>query len=285
MRVLVTGASGQLAGAFVNRFRGTGTDFLAPPEAQLDITNPAAVEAAVAAFRPDVILNCAAYNNVDAAEQDPAPAFAVNRDAVRILASAACRHGARLVHYSSDYVFDGTAGAPYREEDSTAPINVYGQSKLEGEQEALTAGAGNLLLRVSWVFGDGTQNFFFKLREWIRTRQTLRIVWDQISVPTYTEDIVTCTLKALDQGLEGRWHLTNSGYASRYETARHFLKCIRKDCFVIPVSSDAFPSPARRPFCSAMSNRSLTSALHAEIPAWEDAVDRYSHQLVAAGLL
>jgi dTDP-4-dehydrorhamnose reductase len=284
MRALITGASGQLAGAFANRFREIGADFLAPPEAQLDITNPESVEAVVAGFRPDVILNGAAYNNVDAAEQAPAPAFAVNRDAVRILASAARRQGARLVHYSSDYVFDGTAGTPYREQDSTGPLNVYGQSKLEGEQEALAAGTGNLLLRVSWVFGDGTQNFFFKLREWVRTRQTLRIVWDQLSVPTYTEDIVTFTLKALDQGLEGRWHLTNSGYASRYETARFFLKCIKNDCFVIPVGSDAFPSPARRPFCSVMSNRSLSTALHAGIPAWEDAVERYAHRLKTAGL-
>jgi len=283
MRALITGSSGQLACAFASRFRLDGTCFLAPPEVQLDITDPASVESAVSVFRPDVILNCAAYNNVDAAEQSPSPAFAVNRDAVAILASAARRHGARLVHYGTDYVFDGAAAAPYHEEDATAPLNVYGQSKLEGEQAALDAGPGCLLLRVSWVFGDGVQNFFFKLREWSQARQTLRVVWDQLSVPTYTEDIVTLTLRALDRGLEGRWHLTNSGYASRYETARFFLKCLKKDCFVIPVSSDAFPSPARRPFCSVMSNRRLAAALHADIPPWEDAVERFANRLMTTG--
>ncbi len=279
MKVLITGASGQLARAFIRRFEQDGTPFLAPPEAQLDITNAAVVGAAVAAFRPDVIINGAAYNNVDAAEKTPEVAFRVNRDAVGILADAARQYGARLVHFGSDFVFDGSAETPYDETDATAPLNVYGQSKLEGETAALTAGGGNLLFRVSWVFGDGTQNFFWKLREWSRGKSSLRVVWDQVSVPTYTEDIVTVTLKALEQGLEGRWHLTNSGYASRIETARVFLREIGSDCTVIPVGSDAFPAPAQRPFFSVMSNRRLTERLQIRIPDWEEAVARFAREL------
>lgn len=279
MKVLITGASGQLARAFIRRFEQDGTPFLAPPEAQLDITNAAVVGAAVAAFRPDVIINGAAYNNVDAAEKTPEVAFRVNRDAVGILADAARRQGARLVHFGSDFVFDGTAETPYDETDATAPLNVYGQSKLEGETAALAAGGGNLLFRVSWVFGDGTQNFFWKLREWSRGKSSLRVVWDQVSVPTYTEDIVTVTLKALEQGMEGRWHLTNSGYASRIETARVFLREIGSDCTVIPVGSDAFPAPAQRPFFSVMSNRRLTERLQIRIPEWEEAVARFAREL------
>lgn len=279
MRALITGASGQLATAFANRFREDGTVFLAPPEAQLDITAPEAVEAVVTAFCPDVILNCAAYNNVDAAEQAPAPAFAVNRDAVGILASSARLHGARLVHFGSDFVFDGATDKPYDESSRTSPLNIYGQSKLEGEALALEAGPGSLLFRVSWVFGDGRQNFFSKLLEWSRDKQTISVVWDQLSVPTYTEDIVTVTLRALEQGIEGRWHLTNSGYASRYETARLFLKCIKRECIVIPVNSSTFPSPARRPFFSVMSNRALSTELQTVIPDWEDAVERFAHRV------
>lgn len=280
MKVLITGASGQLARAFIRRFQQDGTLFLAPPEAQLDITDAGIVGSAVAAFRPDVIINGAAYNNVDAAEQTPEIAFRVNRDAVAILADAARQHGARLVHFGSDFVFDGTAQVPYDETDATAPLNVYGQSKLEGETAALAT--GNLLFRVSWVFGDGTQNFFWKLREWSRGKSSMRIVWDQVSVPTYTEDIVTVTLKALEQGLEGRWHLTNAGYASRIETARVFLREIGSDCTVIPVGSDAFPAPARRPFFSVMSNRRLTERLQLHIPDWEDAVARFARELKSA---
>ncbi len=279
MKVLITGASGQLARAFIRRFQQNGTPFLAPPEAQLDITDAGIVRAAVDAFRPDVIINGAAYNNVDAAENVPDVAFRVNRDAVGILADAARQHGARLVHFGSDFVFDGTAQIPYDENDATAPLSVYGQSKLEGETAALAAGQGSLLFRVSWVFGDGTQNFFWKLREWSRGKSSIRVVWDQISVPTYTEDIVTVTLKALEQGLEGLWHLTNSGYGSRIETARVFLREIGSDCTVIPVGSDAFPSPARRPFFSVMSNRRLTGCLDLRIPEWEDAVVRFAHDL------
>jgi len=279
MKILITGASGQLAKTFIRRFQRDGTVFLAPPEAQLDITDAVAVGEAVAAFRPDVIINGAAFNNVDAAERDPDVAFRVNRDAVGILAAAARQHGARLVHFGSDYVFDGTADTPYDETDATAPLNVYGQSKLEGEAPALAAGPGSLLFRVSWVFGGGTQNFFWKLREWSRGRKSIRVVWDQLSVPTYTEDIVTVTLKALEQGLQGRWHLTGSGYASRFETARVFLRGIGSDCTVIPAGSDAFPSPARRPFFSVMSNRRLTERLQVRIPEWEDAVGRFAHQL------
>ncbi len=284
MRALITGASGQLARAFIRRFEQDGTPFLAPPEAQLDITAAAAVASAVDAFRPDVIINGAAFNNVDAAERDPDVAFRVNRDAVGILADAARQHGARLVHFGSDFVFDGTAETPYDETDATAPLNVYGQSKLEGETAALAGNPANLLFRVSWVFGDGTQNFFWKLREWSRGKSSMRVVWDQVSVPTYTEDIVTVTLTALEQGLAGRWHLTNSGYGSRIETARVFLRAIGADCTVIPVGSDAFPSPARRPFFSVMSNRRLAERLRIRIPDWEDAVARFARELKAGPL-
>ncbi len=279
MKVLVTGASGQLAKAFIERFTRTGTSFSAPPESVLDITCPDRVENAVEAYHPDIILNCAAYNNVDGAERNPAPAFTVNRDAVGILAGTARRHHVCLVHYSSDYVFDGTAQACYREDAPTAPLNQYGQSKLEGEQQALQAGVEALVLRTSWLYGDGTQNFFHKMLAQRAARNTLHVVWDQISVPTYTEDLVTFTLQALTQGIRGCLHLTNSGYASRYETARFFFKCMRYDGIILPVDSDSFPSPARRPFFSAMDNAKLAGALATAIPAWEDGVERFTRRL------
>lgn len=279
MKVLITGASGQLSRAFIKRFEQDKIAYLAPPEAELDITKCEVVDAAVAAYQPDVIINGAAYNNVDGAENTPEIAFTVNRDAVAILAAAARKQGAKLVHFGTDFVFDGKTETPYRETDTPLPLSVYGQSKLEGENAALAEHDANLVFRVSWVFGDGQQNFFSKLREWTRGKSAIRVVWDQVSVPTYTEDIVTVTLKALEAGLSGRWHLTNSGYASRCETARIFLRELGSDCTVVPVGSDAFPAPAQRPFFSVMSNQKLCERLDIEIPQWENAVARFANRL------
>ena len=277
MKYLIAGASGQLAKAFISRFEQDGISFAAPPEQEFDITDPDAVERTVAATSPDVIINCAAYNAVDAAEQNPEPAFRINAEAVRTLAETAASHGAKFVHYGTDYVFDGKTERPCREDDPTNPLNAYGNSKRDGEKIAVDAGA--LVLRVSWVYGDGTQNFFHKMLQWSEGKDVLKVVWDQISIPTYTEDIVTYTLKALDAGLTGLYHLTNSGYATRYEVARRFFKCIERDTIIIPVGSDAFPSPVKRPFFSAMSNQKLSDALETNIPDWEDAVERFARKL------
>jgi len=287
MRVLITGASGQLATAFASRLERRGDPCLALTRSQLDITNPAAVHEAFAGFRPDVILNGAAYNLVDRAEEAPADAFAVNRDAVALLAAAARRQGARLVHYSTDYVFDGQTETPYDECSPTSPLSAYGRSKLAGEQVALESCARCLVLRVSWVFGNsnGGQNFFNKLEQWSRSPVPLRMAWDQISIPTYTEDIVSTTLQALEADLDGLWHLTSSGYASRYEMARFFLKAICRDRIVLPADSSYFNPAAQRPFFSALSNRRLSEALQIRIPDWEEAVLRFvRHRQETGGL-
>jgi len=140
----------------------------------------------------------------------------------------------------------------------------------------LESAAESLVLRLSWVYGDGTQNFLYKMIQWSEGKDVLKVVWDQISVPTYTEDIVTYTLKALDKNLRGCYHLTNSGYAARNEVAEHFFKCINKDISIIPVDSDEFPSPVKRPVFSAMNNKKLSEALQQSIPSWENAIERFA---------
>ncbi len=277
MKYLITGSSGQLAREFAMQFDRDGIDYVAPPESHLNITDSKQVTEAIEAVRPQVVLNCAAYNDVEKAEVEPAVAYAVNGTAVRHLAAACERYGATLVHYSTDYVFDGTKQGFYTESDPVAPLNEYGRSKLQGEQFALEH--DSLVLRVSWVFGPGQKNFLYKLRRWAKTQQVLHVVWDQISVPTYTEDIVTCTLQAVNAGLRGLYHLTNSDYGSRYEVARYFLKAIGCDRLILPVASSHFPSPVRRPYFSAMSNHALAEALHVEFPHWHEAVGRYCQRL------
>ena len=282
MKYLITGRNGQLAAAFVRRFELRSTAFCAPDETLLDITDVKKTEACVAAEKPDVILNCAAYNLVDKAEQEPDRTMLVNHLGPRNLADAARKHGAVLVHYSSDYVFDGRKEtALYSESDAPNPLNQYGRSKLAGEEAVREVLRDrSLVFRMSWVFGEGRQNFIVKLLEWSAVQPYLRIACDEFSVPTWTETAVDVTLRALEQGVSGLYHLTNSGCCSRYEWAKSVLKKKRIDKFIRPVPMDSFELPAKRPKFSAMSNRTITDKLNFPIPAWEEAVDRFLGQEV-----
>jgi dTDP-4-dehydrorhamnose reductase len=276
MRFLIAGKNGQLAQAFIRTFERKSLEYSAPDEHELDITNFGRIDGIVASFKPDVIINCAAYNLVDKAEQDRDKAFLVNATGPQLLARAARKHGAQLVHYSSDYVFDGQKESGlYREEDGTDPLNEYGKSKLSGEQLARAETAGHLIFRLSWVFGDGKQNFVHKLTEWAKNNEYLKIACDEFSVPTYTYTVVDVTLKALEQGVSGLYHLTNSGFCSRYEWARLVFSVLGIRKFIRPVSMDTFNLPAKRPKFSAMSNEHLARLLDIRIPEWSEAVSTF----------
>ena len=281
MNILITGANGQLATEFRNFFGSSGTYRLtALSKEELDISDFRAVSDVFGINKPSIVINCAAYNLVDRAEEDRETAFRVNSAGVKNLAAACRKNNAFLVHYSTDYVFDGAKEDYYTETDRTYPLNVYGESKLSGER-LLAEETGNFLLfRVSWVFGPGNASFFYKLSEWAKDRQTLKIVCDQVSVPTYTADIVKYTLDALDKGLRGVYHLTNSGYASRYEVARYYIERLGLKRKVLPVDSHFFNVTARRPYFSAMSNEKLSKDLGARIPVWTDAVDRFVKKML-----
>ena len=195
MRYLITGKNGQLAQAFIQRFEKEGVEYQAPEESQLDITNASAVDQAVASWKPDVVINCAAYNLVDKAEQDSDRVFAVNAAGPGHLARAASRNNAMIVHYGSDYVFDGKKESGlYTEGDAVNPLNEYGRSKLAGEEAVASANDRHLILRLSWVFGAGTQNFIFKLTQWAEKNEYLKVACDEFSVPTFTRTIVDVTL-------------------------------------------------------------------------------------------
>jgi len=276
MRYLITGKNGQLARAFINKLEGQAIDCSAPDEALLDITDYNAVIKAVTACRPDVIINCAAYNLVDKAEQDKDTVFAVNASGPKNLAQAAASQKALLVHFGSDYVFDGCKESGlYTESDPVNPLNEYGKSKLAGEQHVLEELDQHLILRLSWVFGEGKQNFIYKLAEWARNNEYLKIACDEFSVPTYTGMVVDMTLKAIKQGMTGRYHLTNSGFCSRYEWAKMILNTIGVNKFIRPVTMDSFNLPAKRPKFSAMTNGTLAGHLNIDIPSWEESVSTF----------
>jgi dTDP-4-dehydrorhamnose reductase len=276
MRYLITGKNGQLAQAFIKRFKEQSIEFCAPDEVRLDITDINAVIDATQTYKPDTIINCAAYNLVDKAEHEKERVFSVNATGPKNLAHAADRHKAKLVHFGSDYVFDGgKENDLYVEEDPVNPLNEYGKSKLLGEQYVVTETDNSLVLRLSWVFGMGKQNFIHKLLEWTKNNEFLKIACDEFSVPTYTDMVVDVTLKALDQGLAGLYHLTNSGFCSRYEWAKVILRAVGENKFIRPVTMETFNLPAKRPKYSAMSNRKLTDRLNINIPDWEESVKKY----------
>jgi dTDP-4-dehydrorhamnose reductase len=280
MNYLLTGSSGQLAASFAKRLRSRSMEFLAPDESQCDITDRTSIRKLIGSYQPRVIINCAAYNLVDKAEQNRDRAFLVNAAGPRILAEEARNSGAFLVHFGSDYVFDGLKqDGLYREEDPVGPLSEYGRSKLAGEQAVREVlGDRSLVFRLSWVFGEGKQNFIVKLLEWSAAQDYLRIACDEFSVPTWTETVVDVTLRSLEQGVNGLYHLTNSGYCSRYEWARAILKKKGIDKFIRPVPMDSFRLPAKRPLFSAMNNQTITKKLNFPMPTWEEAVDRFLGQ-------
>ena len=275
MKFLITGAQGQLALQFQKTLINQGYTVVAFDRKGLDIADSNAVLEKISEQTPDVVVNCASYNLVDKAEEDFDTARGVNATGVKNLAIACKDKNVLLIHYSTDYVFDGAKEDFYTEEDAPNPVSKYGESKREGEQLLIQETDNYLLFRVSWVFGEGRSNFLYRLSEWAQKNRTLRIVSDQVSIPTYTEDIVNVTLFALNKGLRGLYHLTNSGYASRYEVARYYIDQMEMDNLVLPVTSSYFPSPAKRPYFSAMSNRKLSQELNIDIPDWKLGIERY----------
>jgi dTDP-4-dehydrorhamnose reductase len=276
MKYLITGRSGQLAREFARGFEARSIEFIAPDESHLDITNSANITEAVAAYKPDVIINCAAYNLVDKAEQERERAFAVNALGPKYLAQAAVKHKALLVHFGSDYVFGGTKeNGLYTEDDPVNPLNEYGKSKLSGEDMVKETVDNFLIFRLSWVYGDGKQNFIHKLAEWAKNNEYLKIACDEFSVPTSVVTVVDMTLKSIEAGMRGLYHLTNTGFCSRYEWATFIIKQLGIQKFIRPVSMDVFNLPARRPKFSAMSNARLSRVLNTGIPTWEEGVESF----------
>jgi len=270
LKFLITGTKGQLAKEFVKELTNRGLEFTALTKEELDISDTNKVFKVIKEVKPDIVINCAAYNLVDKAESSPTEAIAVNTLGVANLAFACVDIKAILVHYSTDYVFDGTKVGFYTEEDRPNPLNEYGKSKLFGEFFIQKVLENYLIFRVSWVYGEGRQNFIYKLLQWAKEREVLQIAFNEVSVPTYTGFIVEKTLKALEKGLTGLYHLVPRGYASRYEWAKLTLKLFRIEKVLIPVEKEIFNLPAKRPDFSAMSCEKIEKALGEEFEEWDE---------------
>ena len=274
MKYLIIGKNGQLGKEFQKKLGNK--NILALGREECDISNFSQVLEVFEDYKPSVVINCSAYNLVDKAEEDYTTAFKVNALGVRNLAYASMKHNAFLVHFSTDYVFDGQKeDGLYTEEDKPNPLNLYGKSKLTGEEWLREETEDFLLFRVSWVYGEGKQNFIYKLLQWAENNPYLKIAYDEISIPTSTRTIVDVSLKALEKGLKGLYNLTNSGYASRYEWAKKVFEIKGIDKFIKPVSSDIFNLPAKRPKFSPMSNSKISKLLDIEINRWDKELEIY----------
>lgn len=266
MRVLITGAAGQLGTDLVRHCGAAGDEVLAFDRAGLDVQSRSAVLSAVTALAPDVVVNCAAWTAVDACEQDPERAIAANGIAVRWLAEACDRGGAHLVQLSTDYVFDGTLDRPYRETDHPAPQSVYGHSKLVGEREALALGTHATVVRTSWVCGVHGDNMVKTVMRLAAERPTLSFVHDQVGHPTFTADLAAVLRRVALDRLSGVVHATNQGAVSWYQFAREVVAAMGRDPEMVqPIATaDLQPArPARRPANSVLDNAVLRAAGHA----------------------
>ncbi|MDD2524388.1 MAG: dTDP-4-dehydrorhamnose reductase [Endomicrobiaceae bacterium] len=275
MKFLITGSSGQLAKAFINTFNKDSIDYLAPNEQELDITNQSKIANIFTEYKPNFIINCAAYTNVEKAEQDPTTAYLINKTSVSYLTEETKRINAKFIHFSTDYVFDGKKNDFYTESDIPNPLNEYGKTKLAGEEEALKY-SNSLVCRLSWVIGNGQQNFLYKLSNWVQEHNTIKVSDDEISVPCFTFDIVKYILIALDNNLNGLYHLTNSSKASRYELALEYARLMNFSNEIVPVPMSTFPSQVKRPLYTAMANKKISKELNINIPDWRESLKLFS---------
>ena len=275
MRCLVLGGTGMLGQAVVREARTRGHAALGLSHAQADVTRRDRLRFWADSFRPDVVINCAAFTKVDACETDPNTAFRVNGEAVANVAAAADRAGARLLHVSTDYVFDGTAREPYKEDAATAPLSVYGRSKLEGERHALAYGRG-LVVRTSWLFGPGGPNFAATMVNLIRQgKLPLRVVDDQVGRPTYTGFLARALVDLAPLGTTGIVHYGNREPVSWYAFAATIARLVSGKAEVLPVTTAEFPRPAPRPAYSVLAVDRFEEAVGRSVEPWEAGLIKY----------
>ena len=280
MKVLLTGSTGQVGYELARSLQGVG-EVVALDRAELDLSDLNQVQEVIRRVQPGLIVNPAAYTAVDKAESEPALAHRINAEAPGLMAQEAARLGAALVHYSTDYVFDGSHPQARVEDDPVGPLNVYGASKLAGEQAIAAAGVPHLIFRTSWVYGMRGKNFLLTMLRLAKEREELREVADQHGAPTWSRTIADVTAQVLSQahagGREwwrqnsGIYHLSSQGQTTWYEFTQAIMEEAGSSCRVLPISSAEYPTPAKRPTYSVMSSEKLM-ARFCHLPDWRTAL-------------
>ncbi len=279
MKTLVVGAGGQLGQALC-AVQPRAWSITALSHQDLDVADAAAVAAAVAHVGPDLILNASGYTAVDKAESEPEMALKVNRDGPANLARAAVQCGARLIHVSTDFVFDGRSSRPYKPDDAKGPLGVYGASKLAGEEAVLAAGGRSLIVRTAWVYADAGRNFLLTMLRLMAERSEVRVVADQVGSPTSAESLAVGLWRLARMRTEGVLHLTDAGVASWYDFAWAIaeggvkLAILNQAPTVVPIATEDYPTPAVRPAYSVLDCRETWRLLGAPAPHWRVSLAR-----------
>ncbi|GMR11328.1 MAG: dTDP-4-dehydrorhamnose reductase [Anaerolineae bacterium] len=286
MKILLFGKNGQIGWELQRTLAPLG-EVVALGSDELDLAHTQQIRDVLRRKQPEIIVNAAAYTAVDRAEEESELAMAVNARAPAMMAEQALKQGAALIHYSTDYVFDGTKGAPYVETDAPNPLSQYGKSKLEGEQAIEQVGGNYLILRTSWVYGLRRDNFVMKALRWAGTQKTLRIVSDQVGSPTWSRVLAEITALVLAKGRDdvlgwlqersGIYHLAGKGAASRFDWAKSILDLDPGNDHhsveeIRPAQAEEFPTLARRPAYSALSCDRFEEAFGLQIPDWQAAL-------------
>jgi dTDP-4-dehydrorhamnose reductase len=282
MKILITGANGQLGKDFQKYLKENNIEYIPTDSPDLDITSLKQLRQFTEENKDIThIINCAAYNAVDKAEEEWEKAYSINGLGVRNLALISNEINAELIHYSTDYVFSGDKGNKYTIYDTPNPINKYGESKALGEKELLLA-KKRYLIRVSWVFGTGNTNFAKKVITWSKNKDELRIVDDEISSPTYTKDLVKATMNLINLKAYGTYHITNSS-CSRYEWGEYILEKINWKGELKKAKKEEFDLPAKRPDYAVLDNFGYKEMTGEHMPDWKDATERFLEELREMG--
>ena len=290
--ILLTGATGQVGGELINTLSPLG-EVIAPPRSTLDLTNLQSIRDTIRTLRPRWIVNPAAYTAVDKAESEPDLAYAINRDAVRAIGEEAATIGAGVIHFSTDYVFDGTGTKPYVETDPTNPVSVYGASKLAGEQALAQTGAAHLIFRTSWVYGARGKNFLLTILKLAREREHLRIVGDQHGAPTWSRDLAQMTAHVISQAeattngqdlnsalarSSGIYHASGTGETTWHGFAAEAVRQQRERepdtrfAEIEAITTAEYPTPAKRPANSRLNCTKLQQQFNWSMPEWRESL-------------
>jgi len=282
-KILVTGANGQL-GSEINKISGqfAEMEFCFTDVAELDITNPEKVAELIAEYQPEFLVNCAAYTAVDKAETDLSVATLLNATAVGILAEQSAKAGCKMIHVSTDYVFDGNGPRPYREDDQVDPQSAYGRTKLEGELLCQKLNPESLIIRTSWLYSAFGNNFVKTMVRLGNERSELGVIADQIGTPTNAADLASAILTIISSVKSGEkafvagiYHYSNEGVASWYDFTKAIFDIAEINCFVKPIATEDYPSPVQRPPYSVMNKSKIKLIFGLKIPHWRDSLTEY----------
>ena len=280
--ILVTGANGQLGQEIKAITHHYDHQFIFKNKAELDITNPADLDTLITSIPIDIIINCAAYTAVDKAESEPQIAQHINTKGVQNIAEIAKKHQIKLIHLSTDYVFDGTQTTPYRETDHPSPKSVYGYSKHAGESKILTLNPDHsIIIRTAWLYSYYGKNFVKTIQKIATQQKNINVVSDQMGCPTYAADLAQVIIKIIPQLTHSGtkiYHYANEGQASWYEFAEEIIKQSQLNCTVTPIPTSDYPTAATRPAYSVLGTTKIKTTFQLTIPHWGDSLKCYLHQ-------